>query len=215
MFAGKKSAQIREILISESAWEEMTCLFAPSLGTIISKLQLDKIIEHIDKRQARKINTLNDVATSSLNSTDLKDIAQDILEANYFKAATNIYAEKHKRSLLIDLYRKTDQKFTWEDIKLSLEYAKFDSDEIYYQELKWHHHLGYKFNKFMGVFSAVFSGFILILTGYLFISNNLSIKSGLILAFQMFFMFSLGLLYLKRNWPYNAARKITEYLSKK
>ncbi|WP_221176648.1 hypothetical protein, partial [Klebsiella pneumoniae] len=24
-------AQIREILISESAWEEMTCLFAPSL----------------------------------------------------------------------------------------------------------------------------------------------------------------------------------------
>ncbi|MCZ5275449.1 hypothetical protein O5831_15965 [Escherichia coli] len=31
MFAGKKSAQIREILISESTWEEMTCLFAPSL----------------------------------------------------------------------------------------------------------------------------------------------------------------------------------------
>ncbi|MFQ1182267.1 hypothetical protein ACJWUM_27910, partial [Klebsiella pneumoniae] len=26
-----KSAQIREILISESAWEEMTCLFAPSV----------------------------------------------------------------------------------------------------------------------------------------------------------------------------------------
>ncbi|TPQ59680.1 dibenzothiophene desulfurase, partial [Klebsiella pneumoniae] len=29
-----KSAQIREILISESAWEEMTCLFAPSLMRI-------------------------------------------------------------------------------------------------------------------------------------------------------------------------------------
>ncbi|OCU60184.1 hypothetical protein [Klebsiella pneumoniae] len=40
MFAGKKSAQIREILISESAWEEMTCLFAPSL----SNEQKDKII---------------------------------------------------------------------------------------------------------------------------------------------------------------------------
>lgn len=34
MFAGKKSAQIREILISESAWEEMTCLFAPSLEEV-------------------------------------------------------------------------------------------------------------------------------------------------------------------------------------
>ncbi|SRW71107.1 inner membrane protein YagU [Shigella sonnei] len=35
MFTGKKSAQIREILISESAWEEMTCLFAPSLAGLI------------------------------------------------------------------------------------------------------------------------------------------------------------------------------------
>ncbi|MGC9715266.1 hypothetical protein P4I32_22690, partial [Escherichia coli] len=33
-----KSAQIREILISESAWEEMTCLFAPSLRRIASYL---------------------------------------------------------------------------------------------------------------------------------------------------------------------------------
>ncbi|MCX2318908.1 hypothetical protein MCU23_26745, partial [Klebsiella quasipneumoniae] len=35
LFAGKKSAQIREILISESAWEEMTCLFAPSLALLL------------------------------------------------------------------------------------------------------------------------------------------------------------------------------------
>ncbi|MGU4448419.1 hypothetical protein ACVUTH_17115, partial [Escherichia coli] len=35
VFAGKKSAQIREILISESTWEEMTCLFAPSLAVYI------------------------------------------------------------------------------------------------------------------------------------------------------------------------------------
>ena len=37
MFAGKKSAQIREILISESAWEEMTCLFAPSLAVMVQQ----------------------------------------------------------------------------------------------------------------------------------------------------------------------------------
>ncbi|TWY15400.1 hypothetical protein FR969_22665 [Enterobacter roggenkampii] len=41
MFAGKKSAQIREILISESAWEEMTCLFAPSLADVIFYLSAD------------------------------------------------------------------------------------------------------------------------------------------------------------------------------
>ncbi|PKE88545.1 hypothetical protein CW273_14375 [Escherichia coli] len=45
MFAGKKSAQIREILISESAWEEMTCLFAPSL----SDSELNKINNYVDE----------------------------------------------------------------------------------------------------------------------------------------------------------------------
>ncbi|EZJ76256.1 putative inner membrane ABC transporter ATP-binding protein yddA [Escherichia coli 1-182-04_S3_C2] len=41
MFAGKKSAQIREILISESAWEEMTCLFAPSLVKRENQIKFD------------------------------------------------------------------------------------------------------------------------------------------------------------------------------
>lgn len=52
MFAGKKSAQIREILISESAWEEMTCLFAPSLDANSLRRQIGKqaqAINHIDK----------------------------------------------------------------------------------------------------------------------------------------------------------------------
>lgn len=45
MFAGKKSAQIREILISESAWEEMTCLFAPSLGFALEYTKAYAILE--------------------------------------------------------------------------------------------------------------------------------------------------------------------------
>ncbi len=51
MFAGKKSAQIREILISESAWEEMTCLFAPSLnaGSIMAtKLVANEFVAMIE-----------------------------------------------------------------------------------------------------------------------------------------------------------------------
>nr|WP_276158419.1 LuxR C-terminal-related transcriptional regulator [Klebsiella pneumoniae] len=51
MFAGKKSAQIREILISESAWEEMTCLFAPSLSAqevlVLDLLLAEKSVKEI------------------------------------------------------------------------------------------------------------------------------------------------------------------------
>ncbi|MCL3577430.1 hypothetical protein L6P49_27875, partial [Klebsiella pneumoniae] len=39
---GKKSAQIREILISESAWEEMTCLFAPSPDSHIFCISIEE-----------------------------------------------------------------------------------------------------------------------------------------------------------------------------
>ncbi|MFK9964966.1 hypothetical protein ACJEP8_29170, partial [Klebsiella pneumoniae] len=46
--------QIREILISESAWEEMTCLFAPSLGTRSPDVEIH--ISHPDEQ--RRVNHL-------------------------------------------------------------------------------------------------------------------------------------------------------------
>ncbi len=50
MFAGKKSAQIREILINESAWEEMTCLFAPSLAesALVRLIDRDELQKYLD-----------------------------------------------------------------------------------------------------------------------------------------------------------------------
>ncbi|MEK8946782.1 hypothetical protein P2Q59_21975, partial [Escherichia coli] len=42
------SAQIREILISESAWEEMTCLFAPSLVEYV-RLNYESLMELLDE----------------------------------------------------------------------------------------------------------------------------------------------------------------------
>ncbi|MFM2860785.1 hypothetical protein AB8Q97_27475, partial [Klebsiella pneumoniae subsp. ozaenae] len=56
-FAGKKSAQIREILISESAWEEMTCLFAPSLELVRKTMQLKPMFsENARSRFARLVH---------------------------------------------------------------------------------------------------------------------------------------------------------------
>ncbi|WP_410689976.1 EAL domain-containing protein, partial [Citrobacter freundii] len=64
--AGKKSAQIREILISESAWEEMTCLFAPSL-------ELIETCQHffIQRKVFAWINLTPAIANTLLSDTEL------------------------------------------------------------------------------------------------------------------------------------------------
>ncbi|QQA60585.1 hypothetical protein JC965_21410 [Aeromonas caviae] len=68
MFAGKKSAQIREILISESAWEEMTCLFAPSLD---EQIQLASWI----RDQCDKLDMLNTKAKCTIDLMQERRIA--------------------------------------------------------------------------------------------------------------------------------------------
>ncbi|GCT28966.1 acid-resistance protein [Escherichia coli] len=65
MFAGKKSAQIREILISESAWEEMTCLFAPSLNET-DLTQIPKVIEYCKKNPQKNLYTFKNQASNDL-----------------------------------------------------------------------------------------------------------------------------------------------------
>ncbi len=57
MFAGKKSAQIREILINESAWEEMTCLFALSLVLMLkNNISFRMLMEEKIRRAAETGN---------------------------------------------------------------------------------------------------------------------------------------------------------------
>ncbi|MCE0094227.1 diguanylate cyclase, partial [Klebsiella pneumoniae] len=53
-----KSAQIREILISESAWEEMTCLFAPSLAVIVNNSNDELVLTQVNLIQ-KQINNLS------------------------------------------------------------------------------------------------------------------------------------------------------------
>nr|WP_252384180.1 SIR2 family protein [Escherichia coli] len=72
MFAGKKSAQIREILISESAWEEMTCLFAPSL---------EEFSEQAEPSEAHKI--LARLPIRTYWTTNYDTLIEDSLKENY------------------------------------------------------------------------------------------------------------------------------------
>jgi hypothetical protein len=59
---GKKSAQIREILISESAWEEMTCLFAPSLILVFRLVIGEQMIDVLGPEKRRRRTTQEKIA---------------------------------------------------------------------------------------------------------------------------------------------------------
>ncbi|KZQ76937.1 hypothetical protein A3465_05950, partial [Enterobacter roggenkampii] len=53
-----KSAQIREILISESAWEEMTCLFAPSLAGVLQYIEWKQHYALYDRVSRKELEVL-------------------------------------------------------------------------------------------------------------------------------------------------------------
>ncbi len=98
MFARKKSAQIREILISESAWEEMTCLFAPSLAQQqlqqINACHTNTTYTNADysKVVVQLVSLINNIET--ISSTPLTQQTQSILNQIH-----NIRYEKDKDSV--------------------------------------------------------------------------------------------------------------------
>ncbi|MCE0395224.1 hypothetical protein LVW13_17645, partial [Klebsiella variicola subsp. variicola] len=66
-----KSAQIREILISESAWEEMTCLFAPSLVEFVYIVDARSTIS----AKAEALNQARNERLSHIQITRIREVA--------------------------------------------------------------------------------------------------------------------------------------------
>ncbi len=68
MFTGEQSARIREILISEPAWEEMTCLFALSLsdGFIPDARSLRRLVTFYGKTPSWKLEFNRSALTHGL-----------------------------------------------------------------------------------------------------------------------------------------------------
>ena len=100
MFAGKKSAQIREILISESAWEEMTCLFAPSLIEATNNfLEQQRIFELCKNYQAltRREKQTFELAINGLQN---KQIASEL-------GISEITVKVHRRRVMDKMQVRT------------------------------------------------------------------------------------------------------------
>ncbi len=117
MFAGKKSAQIREILISESAWEEMTCLFAPSLATLmsgsLSSVSVLAILSPLGRLVERARNISNNPLSQSLYTGRTDEFGQIEFALRMMQAETGAIVgrigdasnrlSEHTRGLLKDI----------------------------------------------------------------------------------------------------------------
>jgi len=119
VFAGKKSAQIREILISESAWEEMTCLFAPSLDVNVH-LPTEKIHHFsnngFDKRKLIKFETLRNFDYKHLEALNADKSLSDDAVSQQINLGVNLHDIKDwfaKR----DLFEKVDNGYGPNTIK--------------------------------------------------------------------------------------------------
>ena len=101
MFAGKKSAQIREILISESAWEEMTCLFAPSLE-----------LEYQAKFPGDPLSVLREILIHVLESTVTEERRRLLMEIIFHKCefvGEMAVVQQAQRNLCLESYDRIEQ----------------------------------------------------------------------------------------------------------
>ncbi|MCF0739051.1 hypothetical protein L0E61_25700 [Klebsiella pneumoniae] len=136
MFAGKKSAQIREILISESAWEEMTCLFAPSLDEWADELALINASRNKLEKRLRglslnfiKFSCLQDKSKGAPSARIQKCIERHRVDKLKHLPADDLI-EKLLWSELIRLIEKEWDLFSsiFNDLRLLKEHAELVND---------------------------------------------------------------------------------------
>ncbi|WP_316674916.1 hypothetical protein [uncultured Tolumonas sp.] len=200
---------INSMINSTSSW----IIVLLAVVVLTPKLNIPSAFTRFEQHKRQKIKTLNEIIATESVDEDLIAAAKDVRDALYFKEITKIYAESKKRNALIKLHKQLNSNFTWEQIRLSLEYVDCIDESIKYKEFTKFNIANFYFNKIIGIGSAIFSFLILIYTLALFIAHSLTIYLALILLAQMSFMFVSGLGYLRQNWPYNAAEKIKEFLN--
>lgn len=200
---------INSIINSTSSW----IIVLLAIVVLTPKLNLHSAFTRFEQRKRQKIKTLNEIIDTESVDEYLIAVAKDVRDTLYFKEITKIYAESKKRNALMKLHKQLNSHFTWEQIRLSLEYVDCIDESVKYKEFTKFNVAVFYFNKLMGIGSVILSFLILIYVLALFIDHSLTIHSALMLLAQMAFMFASGLGYLNQNWPYNAAEKIKEFIN--
>ncbi len=80
----------------------------------------------------------------------------DMRDAEIFRVATNIYAEKLRRKGLIDLHAKVQHRVTWVGMRRALPYIEFKRDgTAYLRPFRFWDKVGYCYNAIIFIFALL------------------------------------------------------------
>jgi len=190
-----------------SGWLVLVAFFLWLLANKNLPLFLD-LLERTKKRRLEQIETY----VSSPDSGDANTIeaVRDIRDAQYFKIATGIYAERRIRNAYIRLHKSTSHLITWRHIFRAHPYLQVDSNEtVTVRDISFWERLVYWYNQLIAYFfllvSAALASLLILSESNTLTSVYLGIGGGILSALFATFIFSL-------NLPVDAAKKIASEL---
>ncbi len=186
-----------------------------SLLWLAQILKISEIIGLYKSNRDSKLAILNEYIINSSGDQNIIKIAKDVRDAYYFRYATKIYAEGYYREALIELSKNVEHVANWDDIRRSLEFSECKDAKITYKKFNWITTSKFWFNKLFGLSCGFLSLMLFVLSMFLILTKSTTLHEFFILLIQSVFIFLIGLWSLSLNWPYNAAKKISEALDSK
>ncbi|MFV0575035.1 MAG: hypothetical protein ACK5NC_06440 [Vibrio sp.] len=142
----------------------------------------------------------------------VEKVFRDLINANYFKIATGIYAEEHRRNLLIKLQNDLSHVISWVHIKRALPYIESSADnKAYIREENRMEKAGYYYNYIAGFLSLIITVSIILL---FIVYNDHSLAQLFMLIVTMICGIAFTVICFYQNFPIISARKIKKELKK-
>nr|WP_321269625.1 hypothetical protein [uncultured Tolumonas sp.] len=178
-------------------------------------LKISEVVVLYKSNRDNKLAMLNEYITNSSGDPEIIKIAKDVRDAYYFRYATKIYAEGYYREALIELSKNVKHVATWDDIRRSLEFSECKCSKITYKKLNWINNAKFWFNKSFGLICGLLSLVLFVFSVFLFFTKNATLHEFFVLLIEAIVIFLIGLWSLSLNWPYSAAKKISDALETK
>lgn len=189
-------------------WALLAALF---VWLLLNK-DFSKFFDFFERKEKRRSEHLDlYVSKSELADEESIRVLRDLRDAEYFKIATGIYAEKRLRRALIGLHERTSHHTTWGHIRRAIQFLEADKQgNVSVRDFTRFETIGYWYNQIIGYASLLLAAGIisLLLLSYIKGPSAVAISIGGSFAIILFAMFAFA-----QNWPVQAAKRIKAEIS--